>query len=352
MPLSGERRLRWVSADGGASESGGEPSGHRQSTSRSDAKFSTRLRRFVRAVREGDEATVEDVVLRLSRSRRAFAPLALVVGGFVMLFDGLKLLFTNWRLTLVQVLPAMWIWLAMYDLKAHVLHGKTFHVVRGPVLVPIVLLIAAITAASFFLNAVFGFAIVQPGTPQVRPAFAKARSHSHLGVILTSGAVVGLLLGLATTVVTRWGHPWFAISLSAVLGVMMVCYVAVPSRLIGVNPTTSRRDKLTMSAVGGAVGAVVCTPPYVLGRVGILMLGSPSLLIPGILVVSAAATLQAGATGAVKTVKMSAKLLAGHPQTARDSAVASDAAAPTEDRPPGPEETAASAGPPNARHTR
>jgi hypothetical protein len=31
------------------------------------------------------------------------------------------LLLTNWRLTLVQVLPTMWVWLAMCDLKAHVL---------------------------------------------------------------------------------------------------------------------------------------------------------------------------------------------------------------------------------------
>jgi len=30
----------------------------------------------------------------------------------------LKLLVSNWRLTLVQVPPAMWIWLAMYNLKA------------------------------------------------------------------------------------------------------------------------------------------------------------------------------------------------------------------------------------------
>ncbi len=83
-----------------------------------------------------------------------------------MLFDGLKLLFSNWRLTLVQILPAMWIWFAMYDLKAHVLHDKSFNVLRGPVLIPIVLVIAAITAASFFLNAVFGFAIVQAGRPE------------------------------------------------------------------------------------------------------------------------------------------------------------------------------------------
>jgi hypothetical protein len=42
-----------------------------------------------------------------------------------MPFNGLKLLFSNWRLTLVQILPAMWIWLAMFDLKEHALHGKS-----------------------------------------------------------------------------------------------------------------------------------------------------------------------------------------------------------------------------------
>jgi hypothetical protein len=272
-----------------------------------EATLSGRLQRFAAAVRGGDEAMVEALVLDLSRSRRLFAPLAFLVGGFAMLFTGLRLLFSNWRLTLVQALPAMWIWLAMYDLKAHVLHDKSLPVLQGPVLIPIVLAIAAITAASFFLNSVFGFAIVQRGTPEVRPAFARARL--HLTVILGSGAVVGLMLGLATTVVTRWGRPWFGICLSVVLGVMMVCYVAVPSRLIGVKPKPSRRDKLTATAIGGALGAVVCTPPYVLGRVGVLMLGSSALLIPGILIVACAAALQAGATGAVKAIKMTAKLL-------------------------------------------
>ena len=311
-----------------------------ESAPQRDATLSNRLRRLVRAVRDGDESMVQELILRLSGSRRAFAPLAFVVGGFVMLFTGLKLLFSNWRLTLVQVLPAMWIWLAMYDLKAHVLHGKSLHVLRGPVLIPIVLAIAAITAASFFLNAVFGFAIVQPGAPEVRPAVAKARS--HLRVILGSGAVVGLLLGFATMVVTRWGRPWFAISLSIVLGVMMVCYVAVPAQLIGAKLTTSRRDKLTASAVGGALGAVVCTPPYLLGRLGILMLGSSVLFIPGIVVVSLATALQAGATGAVKTVKMSAKLLAPQSPTPGDAVVPGDPAEPTDTRAPGRDETAAS----------
>jgi hypothetical protein len=269
-----------------------------------------RIRELVDAVREGDDAMAEAAILRLSRSHRWLAPLGLAASAFAMLFDGLKLVFTNWRLTLVQILPAMWIWLAMFDLKAHVLHGKSFHVLRGPVLIPIVAAIVAITAAAFFLNAVLAFAIAKGGPPRVRAGVEAARA--HLPVVLGSGAFIGLLLGLSTVVVTRWGKPWFAISLSIVVGVMMVCYVAVPSRLIGMRALGSKRDNLTATALSGAIGAAICTPPYVLARIGILMLGSSALLIPGIILLAFGATLQAAATGAVKAIKLSAKLVAGH----------------------------------------
>jgi uncharacterized membrane protein len=198
----------------------------------------------------------------------------------------------------------------MYDLKLHLLHGKSFHHLTGPaVVIPLVLGVAVITAASFYLNAVFAFAITQPGRPQIRPAFAQARS--HLSVVLGWGAAVGILLGLAALVVPRWGTLWFAVSLSVVVAVMMVCYVAVPSRLIGIKPVQSKRDKLTATAVGGAIGAVICTPPYLLGRIGLLILGSHTLFILGVILFVIGLTLQAGATGAVKTIKMSAKLVSG-----------------------------------------
>ena len=182
-----------------------------------------------------------------------------------------------------------------------------------------------ITAASYFLNAVFAFAIAKPGPPQIRPAFHEARS--HLAVVLGVGAAVGLCLGLSTVVLPYWGLWWFALTLSIVIGVMMVSYVAVPARLIGVKPNRSgysKRDKLTASAVGGVIGAVVCTPPYLLGRVGLLMLGSHALLIPGIVVFLTGLTLQAGATSAVKAVKLGAKLMSGHQPPADDQRIAGD----------------------------
>ena len=278
-----------------------------------------RIRGLVTAIREGDDATVEAAVLRLSRSRRWLAPLALTVGALVMLFEGVRLVFSNWRLTLVQALPAMWIWLALLDLKLHVLHGHSLRVIRGPAAAAAFVAITAVTAASFYLNAVLAFSITAEGALPIRVAAARARR--HLGAVLAWGVGVGLPLAFCTIVVARWGRPWFGLLLSLVVGLMMVCYVAVPSRLIGVRPVRSRRDKLVASAVGGAVGAAVCTPPYLIGRVGLLMLGSHALFVPGIFVVALGFTLQAGATGAVKAIKMSATLLAGAQPTAPTAAV-------------------------------
>ena len=271
-------------------------------------RVGTTVAHLVRVIRTGDDKAVEQAVLDLSRRRRWLAPLGLIVGAFLMLFQGVKLLFTNWRLTLVQVLPAMWIWLALLDIKVHALHGKSFHVLTGPILIPCVLAVTALTAASFFLNAVFAFAISVPGKPEIRPAFGQARRHWR--VILAWGCGVGLLLAYSSLIVTRWNHWRFVVAQSIVVGIMMVCYLSVPARLVGIKRTGSRRDKLAATAVGGAVGAVVCSPPYMLGRLGILMLGWGGVLFWfGIAFIVVGAALQTGATSAVKAVKMSAKLV-------------------------------------------
>ena len=269
--------------------------------------WAERLGEVARGVREGDEAEVVRAVETFSHRHRLLAPLALLVGGVAMLFDGVRLLLTNWRLTVIQIPPAMWIWAAMYDLRGHLLHDRTVHAVTGPVVIPAILGVIAITAACFWLNAVFGFAISQDGKPEVRPAMAEARQ--HLPTIFGSGALVGLALGLTVTVVTRAHRPWFAVTLSVVIGVMMIAYVAVPARLIGVESgAVSRRDRLSASVVGSVLGAVVSTPAYLLGRIGLLMIGSPFLRLPGILIFTVGFALQAGATSAVKAVKMGAKL--------------------------------------------
>ena len=278
------------------------------------ARVGAMVRALVDAIRRSDDAAVEQAVLQLSRRSRWLAPLGLIVGAFLMLFQGLKLLITNWRLTLVQILPAMWIWLAMLDIKVHMLHDKQFTVLRGPVLIGPVLAVTALTAASFYLNGVFAFAISTPGPPEIRPAFGKARQ--HLGTILVWGVSIGLALSFSSLIATRWGHWPFAISQSIVVGIMMVCYLTVPARIVGIEKRRrSRRDSLATTAVGGAVGAVICSPPYIVGRLGILMLGWHYWFWPGIVLIVIGAALQTGVTSAVKAVKFSAKLV-GHPEGA------------------------------------
>src|SRR6516225_2432383 len=105
-----------VAVERNAPEKPAVPRNQRWHTMRADVK------RYSQAVRDSDQEAVDNTVMRLSRARPWLAPLALAVGAFAMLFDGVKLLLTNWRFTLIMVLPAMWIWAAMLDLKLHFRH--------------------------------------------------------------------------------------------------------------------------------------------------------------------------------------------------------------------------------------
>jgi hypothetical protein len=261
---------------------------------------------FLVAIRDGDEERLLRWLEAAARTHRVLAPFAFAAGGVAMLLAGLRLLISNWRLTLVQVVPAVWIWAAMYDLRAHVIRDGSALEVSGLALIPVGLAIVAITVACFFLNAVFAFAVAQPGTPQVRPALARARR--HLTAIAAWGAAFGIALAVCTTVLARGNRLAFTVALGAVVGLMMVAYVAVPARLVGVRPERSRRDRLSASALGAALGVLVSAPPYVIGRIGLLLIGSQFLRVPGFLLFALGVTLQAGATSAVRAVKMGARL--------------------------------------------
>ncbi len=264
---------------------------------------------YLVAIRDGDEEALLRALDAAARSHRLLAPLAFAAGGVAMLLAGVRLLFANWRLTLVEVLPALWIWAVMYDLRIHLIRDGSAVEVSGPALIPVGLVIVAITVLCFFLNAVFAFAVAQPRAPEVRPALARARR--HLGTIAGWGTAFGVAIALCTTVVARGDRLTFTVALGVVVGLLMVAYVAVPARLVGVRQERSRRDRLSASAIGAALGFLVSAPPYLIGRIGLLMIGSPILRIPGLILFALGITLQAGATSAVRAVKMGAKLGSG-----------------------------------------
>ena len=274
-----------------------------------------RLRQLLVSIREGDEERVEEALLQLSRKSRIFAPLALAVSAFVMLFNGLRLLVTNWRLMLVQVPPAMLIWAVTYDLKAHVLYGRQFQVIRGPLVLVLFAAVVLLTTAAFYLNAAFAFTISRPGAPQLAAGFQEARG--HVAALACWGTGTGLALGVAAILAPRWGLGLFTLLLGIVLGFMMVCYVAVPAGIVGVQTAKtakaarSRREKLAAVVVSGALGAIVCAPPYVVAKTGLALLDSHPLFWLGVALLVIGLILEAGVTGAVKAVKTSAKLLVG-----------------------------------------
>ena len=63
----------------------------------------------------------------------------------------------------------------------------------------------------------------------------------------------------------------------------MMAYVAVPARLIGAKREAPRRDRLITSLLSSVLAFTICTPPYLLGRLGIVMVDRRFLLVPGII---------------------------------------------------------------------
>ena len=85
--------------------------------------------------------------------------------------------------------------------------------------------------------------------------------------------------------VPRIAGPWvFNLVLSCVLGVMLISFVAVPARIIGVKTSKKLppREVLGGVVVSGAVSAVAMTPGFLLARVGLILLGAPALPHPRI----------------------------------------------------------------------
>lgn len=277
-----------------------------------------KIQSLVRSINRDDQGAVEEALRQLAHSHRALAPLAFLVGALMMLLLGLRLVITNWRLLLLQVLPAMWLWAGMLDLKAHLFRGRSFTYWYGSSAILLMSGIVIVTIACYCLNVVFAFAVASRGEPRIKPAVTRAREHAGKSVLL--GLFIGVALAVAVVISPRWGLGWFSLMLSAVLAVMMVTYLAFPARLIGARSQAPRRDKLVAAAVSGAVATAICTPAYATGRVGVQLLGSHPMYVIGVILICVGFSLQAGANGAIKAVKMSANLAvsAGEPPLSTD----------------------------------
>ena len=266
-----------------------------------------RVRSLADAVVGADPAAIEAAARRLGRSRRYLAPVAWAAGALVLMVRGIELLVLNWRLTLVEILPAFWVWLIMYDLKQHALRGAVFREVGWAAALALVLLCVVATIAAFWCNTVFGFAIAAE-RPLIGPAWQQTTACWRQ--IVATGAVLGGVLAFAAIAVPRLESRWtYLAASSAVYALMLVSLVAVPARILGVaKRRATPRETFGRWAAGGALSAVAMTPGFVLDRIGVTLLGIDGLRPFGFVFLTIGVALYAAGLSSVRAVKLSMKL--------------------------------------------
>jgi hypothetical protein len=269
----------------------------------------------VQAVRSTDPATVESALTDLGGRRRWLAPLVYAAGTVAVVFDGVLLLLHNWRLTLLQVIPAVWIWVMTWNLKHHFAEKPTIS--TGAALgIAVGVLIAAQVA--YWCNATFAYTIAQAGTSDVRAAFRESRDHARVigGLALLTGGVQAGIWLLMPHLNTRW--LWLALLLMFVVQVYL--FIAIPCWLLGVRKTGSRRERTTQSATTSVLSAVAAMPGFLFNRIGLLVLGAGTTgLVVGGALVAIGAVLHVTASSSVRVVKLSLRL---RPQTGQPPRVA------------------------------
>lgn len=262
----------------------------------------------MRSVADADAQSLEVNARTLGESKRWLAPVAWGAGTIVLLVRGVKLLLLNWRLSLIQLVPAIWVWLAMWDLKVHALHGRHLAHLPFPARIALIIGVLLLSVAAFWCNATFAFALDAPGRPRIGPAFQRA--NDHRSTIIRAGLLVGSALAFAVVIVPRTGRLWlFSGVLSIVIGVMLISFVAIPARIIGVKPPKlTPRESVSRAAIGGTLSAVAMGPGFILDRIGLILLGLHHFHLLGFFLLSVGTALYAAGMASVKAVKLSMKL--------------------------------------------
>ena len=254
------------------------------------------------AVRSTDPASVESALTEFGGRRRWLKPLAYAAGTVAVVFDGVLLLIRHWRLTLLQLLPAAWIWVMTWNLRHHAFANPD--ITTGiSILVAVGVLLGA--QAAYWCNATFAYTMVQGEATDFRAAFRDARGHWRFvgGLALVTGGVqAGIWL-----LVPHAEPRALGVALLAMFVVQVYLFIAIPSWLLGVRKAGTRRERAIQTMTTGVLSGVASTPGFLLNRIGLLLLGT-SFWIVGIAVVSISAVLHVTASSSVRVVKMSLRL--------------------------------------------
>ena len=267
----------------------------------------TRLLEVVRAVADTDPEQIETTARNLGRSRRYLAPIGWVAGMLVLVVRGLGLLLSNWRLLLIELVPATWVWLTMWDLHRQKLHNVPL---QDPTLTELLVAvaIASVTGiAALWCNSVFGFAITHD-RPSIRRAIEQLRPFRRR--VVAAGFLMGAVVTLGFTVIPELKPQWLYYGfLGGMYGIMLTALVVLPAWVIGIpRKRFGPVETVQRWVTGWVLGAVAMGPGFIVARVGGLLLEVRGLEVLGYVMITVGAILYAAGLSCLKAITLSMKL--------------------------------------------
>jgi hypothetical protein len=266
-----------------------------------------RLHSVLRVGRERDPQEIADEVRTYAAGRRWLLPLLYVGQTIDSVLAGVWLLLGNWRLLLLELVPALWLGAITWDWRVRTFGRLPLAEVHGLVALGVVLVVLGTTLVAYWCNSVFAFTAVQPSPVDLSAAFASARSHARR--ITTWALAAGGAHAVVAVAFTRTNVLLYSIALGAVVLVQMYGLVALPVALVA-QPTKklrTRGERAARLALNGALSGVASTPGFLLNRIGILLfaVGLPWL---GVAVLVPAVVFQAAGAASSRAVQLAARV--------------------------------------------
>jgi hypothetical protein len=242
-----------------------------------------------------------------SRAKRWLRPVAYVGIAMLSLVGAALTILRNWRLVLLEAVPAIWLGSISWQWRRVVLMGDDRPVVNGRAAVAVAVLVVVVTAASYWCNVTFALTVRDPVDQRIHAAFQQARAHARwiwLAAAVTATAHVAVVVWVVRTTTT-----WFALSLGVLALVQMYAFVAVPVLIAtGTRTRRSVRDRLRSAAASMGVSGLTATPGLVLNRVGVVLLAWGWLRWLGVGLIAVAALLQVAGISSATAVKFAGRL--------------------------------------------
>ena len=257
----------------------------------------------IAAVRATDPERVRELAAQFGGRSRWLTPLAYGAGTLAIVFDGVLLLLHEWRLILLQVVSAAWLWAAAWNLRSHILDSKNPPVTNATLIAVAAILV---TQVAYWCNATFAFTLNQDRPIRIRPAFAAARVYWRQisGVALA----VGALQAGTWLILPGVGMSWFWLAAAIIYALQLYMFVALPMWLLRVRKTGTRRDRTIRSLTTGVLSGIAAIPGFLLNRIGLLLMGIGPLWWVGLVIFSISIVVHVAASSSTRVVKMSVRL--------------------------------------------